>query len=112
MSLLKPTPAPQPDQAKTAANQIRRTSKSLTDRLIKSVRNGLDDIWKAEDPAAVLEALGTDAVEAFALSRATIEFLAPILTASGLTAELSSLTDRVADIPAVTEHEDGTVTID
>ena len=83
----------------------------MTDRLLKTLNAGLGEIWDAEDPAAVLAELGTDAEEAFMLSAATVELFAAILPGSRDT-ELAALLAKVEAIPAFTIKSDGTVTLD
>jgi hypothetical protein len=111
MSLLNIQPRVEIPQAISAADSIRRNARIITDKLLKSLNAGLDDIWKSEDPAAVLAALGTDAAEAFLLSSETTKFLAVVL-ATSRSEDLAALLAKVAEIPAFTVNPDGTVTLD
>ena len=102
MSLLHAIPIQQPAPESRAAESI---------RLLKTLNSGLSDIWDAEDPAAVLAELGTDAEEAFLLSSETVKLFAAILPGSRDT-ELATLLAKVEAIPAFTINSDGTVTLD
>ena len=83
------------------------TSELIAFKLI----DGLKAIWDYEDPQAVLDALGEDAVEAFALSRETAEFIIPRLTGKrdDIVAQIN---DAFTLVQPYTENEDGSVTID
>ena len=111
MSLLNVTPRQEPSSESRAADSIRRSAKTMTDRLLKTLNAGLSDIWDAEDPAAVLAELGTDAEEAFLLSSETVKLFTAILPGSR-DAELATLLAKIEAIPAFTIHSDGTVTLD
>ena len=111
MSLLNAIPRQEPSSESRAADSIRRSAKTMTDRLLKTLNAGLRDIWDAEDPAAVLAELGTDAEEAFLLSSETVKLFAAILPGSRDT-ELAELLAKVEAIPAFTINSDGTVTLD
>ena len=111
MSLLNAIPRQEPSSESRAADSIRRSAKTMTDRLLKTLNSGLGEIWDAEDPAAVLAELGTDAGEAFLLSAETVKLFAAILPGSRDT-ELTELLAKVEAIPACTINSDGTVTID
>lgn len=97
--------------AQGAARQSKRQAKILADQLIRSWHAGWDTIWSAEDPAAVLAELGTDAGELFELNDAMVTFLASTLTGKRQE-ELDDILAKVAAKPATTIQPDGSVTID
>ena len=100
-------------RANTVINGARQTAEMIALNLIK----GLDAIWHIDPaveegkPQDVLDVLGTDAVELFALSRDTGAYIIPQLTGKrdDLVAMINEAFDRVLPY---TEHEDGTVTVD
>ena len=123
MSILENTQSSQPpvqivrpirkrQRANTAIEGARETAEIIANNLVR----GLDAIWKIDPavesgtPQEVLDELGTDAVELFALSRDTAAYIIPQLT--------GKRDDLVAKIQAAfgnmlpyTENEDGTVTV-
>ena len=110
--LIKTPPAAQVSEATRRANQVRNIANRSTKQMLKDVGLGLDAIWKAPDPAAVLVELGTDAQAAFELSSATVTFLATTLSGGDYQDELNVVLAKVGAIPAFTVNGDGTVTID
>jgi hypothetical protein len=113
MSILKKQIKPaQPSDAALRAQQIHRIANNSTKNMLTDVKNGLNTIWSAPDPAAVLLELGVDAEEVFALNSATITFLVSTLTGSDYKVELDEILALVVDIPPFTKVGDGTVTID
>jgi len=80
--------------------------------MLRDVSQGLDAIWTASDPAAVLAELGTDAQAAFELNTATVTFLATTLAGGDYQEELDEILAKVAAIPAFTVAGDGSVTLD
>jgi hypothetical protein len=73
-------------------------------RLLKSWAEGLDAVWSAPDPAAVLAAIGKDAGELFTRSEQLRAFLEAQQPGS-------TNIPQVAKIKAYTIHPDGTVTL-
>ena len=111
MSLLNHVSTQRPSAESRAADSIRRSAKTMTDRLLKTLNAGLSEIWDAEDPAAVLAELGTDAKEAFLLSSETVKLFEAILPGKR-DDELAALKAKVEAIPAYTIKSDGSVTLD
>jgi len=100
-------------RAKTAINGAHDTAEIIARNLV----DGLNAIWLInpdyEDgtPQDVLDVIGTDAVELFALSRDTAAYIIPQLTG-----KRDDLVDMIngafANMLPYTENEDGTVTVD
>ena len=80
-------------------------------QLIQSWNHGWDLIWSAEDPAAVLAELGTDAGEIFQLNEDLLTYLNTTL-AGRKQNDLDAINAKVSAKPATTVAPDGTVTID
>jgi hypothetical protein len=94
-----------------AAKQVKRAMSQMAYQLLQSWNHGWDLIWSAEDPAAVLAELGTDAGEIFALNEDMITYLNTTLTGRKQD-ELDAIMAKVAAKPATTVAPDGSVTID
>ena len=99
--------------AKRAATRVKRSTAQLGQTIIQSWEQGFDIIWNnpRATPAEVLAELGTDAVEAFDLSNATVSLMAAVLPAR-LDDDWARIQAKLADMPTTTHNEDGTVTID
>jgi hypothetical protein len=91
------------DRVAQVARRLRLDLNTFADSVTRQYQAAYDLVWKDEDPAAVVKALGTDAVKIFALSIAIGE----VLKVAGIT-EIS--TDRPAgwDWSA---NPDGSVTL-
>jgi len=112
MSILnKTTPPAQPADETRRASRVINIANRSTEQMIRSVNQGLDTIWNAPDPAAVLTALGTDAGAAFALNTATIAFLVEQLSGGDYQSDLDEILAKVAAIPAHTIAKNGSVTL-
>ena len=111
MSILNSEPIQVLTPAQRAASSSRQQIQNMTNYLIRSWHIGWDTIWSAEDPAAVLAELGTDAGELFELNDAMVTFLASTLTGKRQE-ELDDILAKVAAKPATTIQPDGSVTID
>jgi len=112
MSILSNTHQIVIDPALLAATQIKERTAVLADTLIEQWETAFDQIWHNPQatPAEVLEHLGTDAAEVFELSAATVQFLAHILH-SRRDDEWQRISDKVAALPELIKHDDGTITI-
>ena len=112
MSVLDPTnQAPQFTEAERAARQVKRATSQMAYQLIQSWNHGWDLIWSAEDPAAVLAELGTDAGEIFQLNEDIIVYLNTTLVGRKQD-DLDAINAKVAAKPVTTTAADGSVTID
>jgi len=98
--------------AQATARQVLRTPGQTADVILGQLQDGMDRLWGAPDPQAVLDAMGTKAGKVFALNTAFAGMVAALLTQEGDTARLARLQGILSRIPAHTVHEDGTVTID
>lgn len=94
-----------------SARQIKRAAQQMAYQLIQSWNHGWDLIWSADDPAAVLAELGTDAGEIFQLNEDIIAYLNTTL-AGRKQDELDAINAKVAAKPVTTVAPDGSVTID
>ncbi len=102
MTLL--TPPAKPTTAQARAQRALALPRAIFNRLLRSWAEGLDTVWAAPDPAAVLSAMGTQAGELFTRSaqlRAFLEGQQPGCTAI----------PQAAKIKPFTIHPDGTVTL-
>ena len=112
MSVLDPTnQAPQLTEAQRASRQVKRAASQMAYQLIQSWNHGWDLIWSADDPAAVLAELGTDAGEIFQLNEDIIVYLNTTL-AGRKQDDLDAINAKVAAKPVTTTAADGSVTID
>ena len=118
MSLLDNTESinksPEARRARRVASKVERmlaSPKRLTNTLIADWEQGFDAIWADENPAEILEAIGTEAAELFALSTSMIQFIHALLDGGSRQDDLNRLLAKVASKPETTTHEDGTVTI-
>jgi len=101
-TLLNPPPKLTPAQAR--ANRALALPRIIFTRLLNSWAQGLDSVWSAPDPAAVLTAIGPQAAELFTRSaqlRAFLEQQQPGSTSI----------PQAAKIKPVTLNPDGTVTL-
>lgn len=104
ISPLLTLPAPTQQNANVVkASRLKRTAYDLYVTVFQGWARGMRDIWEAQDPQAVIDALGTDAVELFALSAKTVAFLESLNP--GCTAEF------LAKMKPFTENADGTISI-
>ena len=112
-----PTPVVRPvdveGRARTVINGARNTAEAIALNLVR----GLDAIWKIDPlleegtPQDILDEIGTDAVELFALSRDTAAYIIPQLT--GKRDDLVDLINAAFNnMLPYTENEDGTVTVE
>lgn len=91
-------------QAKQIAADVMYASVTAHAPLLVAWRNNIDRVWDSPDPTLVLAEFGTNAVEIFAKSNATVAFLEAL--------EPGCTTDRLAKVQPCTPHADGTVTLD
>lgn len=98
--------------AQATARQVLRAPGQTADVILGQLSDGMDRLWGAPDPQAVLDAMGTRAGQVFAINTQFAQMVATLLTQQGDTARLARLQAILARIPAHTVHEDGTVTID
>lgn len=103
---------PPETEAQTRARQVLKVPGQTADVILGQLSDGMERLWGAPDPQAVLDALGTKAGAVFALNSAFAQVVANLLTQEGDTARLARLQAILSRIPAHTIHEDGTVTID
>jgi hypothetical protein len=111
MSILDPQSRPQPSEAEMKAEQIVRTTADTARRIYRNWEMMYGFLWQSSDPQAVLDQIGTDAAEVFALSSAIINLMQSTLP-EALPQEWERIEAKIAQIPAYTVNEDGTVTID
>lgn len=112
MSILQPTPTTPQDIAQVKATQIIQNTARASKRLIRDWERSIDTLWDHENPQAILDAMGTDAAEVFALSSAVIQLMASILPAS-LPDEWTRIqAQKLSKIQQCTIHDDGSVSID
>lgn len=111
MSVLDQTQPNPLTPAERSAKQVKRATSQMAYQLIQSWNHGWDLIWSADDPAAVLAELGTDAGEIFQLNEDILVYLNTTLTGRKQ-AELDAIMAKVAAKPATTVAPDGSVTID
>jgi hypothetical protein len=76
----------------------------MFNRLLRSWSDGLDAVWSAPDPGAVLAAMGTEAGELFARSAQLRAFLEQQMPGS-------TNIPQAAKVKPVTLNADGTVTL-
>ena len=110
MSILQNQVNPLSKEVK-AAKQVRRATSQMAYQLIQSWNHGWDLIWAAEDPAAVLAELGTDAAEIFELNEQLVAYFVTSLSGRRQD-DLDKILAKVAAKPATTTAGDGSVTID
>ena len=113
MSILTQTNGDPIAPATRAATKVKRSTAQLAQTIIQSWERGFDAIWNnpRATPAEVLAELGTDAVESFELSNATISMMAAVLP-TRLDDDWARIQAKIAAMPVATPHEDGTVTFD
>lgn len=111
MSLLANQP---PNAASQQVEQLRRGPSQIVTQLVQGWERSFDLTWSNQHgvtPAERFELLGKDAAELFDSSAAFVGFLVPLLTGKD-DATVARITSKVAKMPAITKHADGTVTID
>ena len=113
MSILKQNHSDPISPALRATTQIKNRAARLAETIIREWEHGFDALWNNPQatPAEILAELGTDAAEVFELSSATFQFMAAILSGR-LDEKLADIQAKIAEKPATTVHEDGSVTID
>jgi hypothetical protein len=113
MSILKQNHSDPVSPALRATTQIKNRAARLAETIIREWEHGFDALWNNPQatPAEILAELGTDAVEVFELSSVTCQFMAAILSGR-LDEKLADIQAKIAEKPATTVHEDGSVTID
>lgn len=93
---------------------ILASSRRTAEQLVHQWDNSVRELWSPGGditPADLLAAIGTEAGEMMALSRALTAFL--ISTLTGKRDDLVAIIERrLATIPAFTVQADGTVTVD
>jgi len=112
-----PTPVVRPIRKKQRANKVIDGARNTAELIVRNLVEGLDAIWNIDPlieegtPQDVLDELGTDAVELFALSRDTAAYIIPQLT--GKRDDLiEMINDAFERMLPYTENEDGTVTVE
>ena len=103
MSVLERPQREPRDPVQTAINKLQRSLPSQFQMLLSTWEQGMKTLWTG-DTAAILEGLGTNAVEIFTISAKTAAFLEDLKP--GCTANALALRQPV------TAHPDGTVTLD
>lgn len=95
-------------------NQLKMVPRRMADQLISGWESSFDLLWGNQGevtPAERIEALGTDAAELFASSGALVSFVIPLLSGKD-DDTVARITAKVAAMPAITAHPDGTVTLE
>jgi len=110
MSILENQRSPVLSNGERSARQVKRATSQMAYQLIRSWHHGWDLVWSAEDPAAVLAEIGTDAAEIFELNEELIAFFGTAL-AGRRQEDLDEIMAKVALKPATETAEDGSVTI-
>ena len=111
-----PPPIPPTKEERMAFKVVRilASSRRTAEQLVNHWDNSVRELWSPGGditPAELLAAIGSEAGEMMALSRALTAFL--ISTLTGKRDDLVAVIERrLATIPAFTTHKDGTVTID
>lgn len=90
-------------RAEQVARKLRLDLNVFADSVVKQYKACYDAIWQDEDPAAVVAAMGTDAVKMFSLSIA----IGQVLEAAGIT----EITTSVPAGYSWQANPDGSVTI-
>lgn len=112
MSLLTPQEPNEAMMLERRVTQIKNSPRQMTEMLVRQWMSAFDALWSTGKftPQQKLEELGTDAAELFELNTAMVTFMVSQLT--GKRDDLVQMvTEKVAQIPEHTVHEDGTVTI-
>ena len=109
MTILTTTPET-PSQA--AARRLIEGIQSTKRAILAELRHNVAILWDNADPQAVLDALGPQAAEVFALNSAFAQFVGTMLAQAGDDASLAELQRILAKVRPSTIHPDGTVTID
>jgi len=110
MSLLNEIPQPSQNSPEKKASRIKYINVALANEIIRCWHEGWGLIWDDPNPQAVLDALGEDAGELFAINEETLLFLSNAL-GGRRQSELDSILAKVATKPATTTDENGNVTI-
>lgn len=114
MSLLaKQTVTPEVRLDREAA-QIKTAPRRLIEMMLREWEPSFNLMWTTKDgvtPAMRLAEIGTDAVELFANNTAFATFLIANLTDKD-NELVARITAKLATIPAYTEHQNGTITLD
>ena len=90
-------------QIKAKVSDLYETTRAAHATLLASWEHGMDLIWAADSPAAILEEMGSGAGGIVAAHAATVSFLETF--SPGCTAA------RMAQVLPYTVHENGTVTL-
>ena len=117
MSLLTPTTEPTPTPGERKANALKAHIKETAEIMVRRWATGFDLLWRRNNPAATLEALGTDAAECFLRSKLMHEYLieqygtvSVIIDGVERNPVVREVLPRLQSLPEFTVHEDGTVT--
>lgn len=102
--LSSPAPGPKPTIAQCRAKRALALPRVMFKRLLRSWAEGLDAVWSAPDPAAVLAAMGNQAGELFTRSQQLRAFLESQQPGS-------TNIPQIAKIRSYTIHPDGAVTL-
>lgn len=113
MALLNPITPTAPNPLERQVTQLKRTPRRMAESLVREWEGNFDMLWSTQGgvtPAERLIGLGTDAAELFSRNEALVTF---ILGQLGDEDAVTSgrIAAKVAAMPGVTVHEDGTVTI-
>ena len=108
MTILTTTPET-PSQA--AARRLIEGIQSTKRAILAELRHNVGILWDSPDPQGILDALGPQAAEVFALNSAFAQFVGTMLTQAGDDASLAELQRILAQVKPSTTHPDGTVTI-
>lgn len=118
MSILGQNHSDPVSPALRAATQIKSRTARLGEHIIREWEHSFDALWNNPrvTPAEVLAELGTDAVDVFALSTATIQFIGSIAASEPdnewVQEQWARVQQKVAAKPETTTHPDGSITVD
>ena len=110
MSLLDPNSQIQPTKAEANALQIKQNTVNLANRIFKTWELNYDMIWNSGNPQGVLDELGTDGAEVFALSTQIIHLMESTMP-EALPDDWGRILRKIESIPPYTLNEDGTVSL-
>jgi hypothetical protein len=112
MNPLKPQPRTHEQDIATHVESILAASRQLATEIARRWCAAWDRFYATDEITAAecFALLGTGAKTFVAYSRALLTFLVPVLQGSE-NPELPAVLDRIQRTPALTEHNDGTVTL-
>ena len=110
--------APKPTRAEQKAIEILEKPHRLARILIREANAGMDALWgrkgtfDVDEVTENLAELGTDAAAVFQENNDLITFLSTKVAGTEHEERFQELVDRVANLPAFTINQDGSVTLD